>query len=50
MNTQIPKIPVLGWEEKDAHTLSRLLPNPGQGHAKSMKHHQDVEQTHKDMT
>lgn len=45
----MPKIPVLGWEEKDAHTLS-LLPNPSREHAKSMKHHQDMKQTHKDMT
>lgn len=47
MNTQIPEIPVLGLEEKDTHTLSHLLPNPGLGHGKPVKHHQDMEQRHK---
>lgn len=41
----MPKIPVLGWEEKDAHTLCSLLPSPGRGHAKFMKHHQEMKQT-----
>jgi hypothetical protein len=47
MNTQMPKIPVLGLEEKDTYALSYLLPNPVLEHCKSMKHHQDMGPKHR---
>lgn len=47
MNTQMPKIPVLGLEERDTYTQSCLLPNPVLGYCKSMKHHQDMGPKHR---
>lgn len=43
----MPEIPVLGLEEKDTYAVSHLLPNPGLGHCKSMKHHQDMGPKHR---
>lgn len=42
----MPKIPVLGLEEEreeGPHSVP-LLPNPGPGRDKSLKHHQDMGQ------